>query len=133
MWTSERSRRLPVREPEAEVGLVTLEGDPAGVNLGGERRWLPVCCPGGYAWRPAAGDKVLVLKAGAERESPYILGAAQNAKGLKPGETRLANGENSVVLKKKTLDLNGAIMINGVGLDEYIRNIVIEVLSGMDL
>ena len=66
MWTSER--RLERRtEESAALGQVTLGGDPAGVFLGGERRWLPVCAPGGYSWQPGAGDKVLVLKAGVER------------------------------------------------------------------
>ena len=70
MWTSERNRNLPLREAAAELGSVTLGGDPAGVSLGGERRWLTVYGPGGYRWRPSAGSKVLVLKAGAEGESP---------------------------------------------------------------
>ena len=77
MWTSERGRLPQSQEPAAEVGVVTLGGDPAAVELGGERRWLPVCAPGGYSWQPGAGDKVLVLKAGVERESPYILGKIQ--------------------------------------------------------
>ena len=47
MWTSERSRRLFQAEAAAELGAVTLGGGPAGVSLGGERRWLPLCCPGG--------------------------------------------------------------------------------------
>ena len=68
MWTSERDRRPRAEEPAAELGTVTLGGDPAGVSLGGERRWLNVYGPGGYSWRPTAGDKVLVLKAGAEGE-----------------------------------------------------------------
>lgn len=70
MWTSERNRNLPLREAAAEIGTVTLGGDPAGVSLGGERRWLTVYGPGGYCWRPTAGDKVLVLKAGAEGSPP---------------------------------------------------------------
>ena len=37
MWTSERNRNLPLREAAAELGSVTLGGDPAGVSLGGER------------------------------------------------------------------------------------------------
>ena len=96
MWTSERERRTPVREAEAEVGLVTLGGDPAGVNLGGERRWLPVCSPGGYAWQPAAGDKVLVLKTGTEREAPCILGRVQDGTGLGPGQVRLTGTDSSL-------------------------------------
>ena len=34
MWTSERTRRTPQEEPAAELGAVTLGGDPAGVVLG---------------------------------------------------------------------------------------------------
>ena len=57
MWTSEKSRNLPVREAAAEVGTVTLGGDPAGVSLGGERRWLNVYGPGGYSWRPTSRER----------------------------------------------------------------------------
>ena len=69
MWTSERGRLPQSQEPAAEMGVVTVGGDPAAVELGGERRWLPVCAPGGYSWRPGAGDRVLVLKAGADKVS----------------------------------------------------------------
>ena len=70
MWTAERNRNPRSGEPAAELGRVTLGGDPAGVSLGGERRWIGVYGPGGYSWRPTAGDKVLVLKAGADGETP---------------------------------------------------------------
>ena len=107
MWTSERSRNLPVREAAAELGTVTLGGDPAGVSLGGERRWLTVYSPGGYSWRPSAGDRVLVLKAGAEGESPCVLGAAQNGGELKSGEARLDGGICGVLLGQDGLELKG--------------------------
>lgn len=128
MWTSERGRVLPVREPEAEVGVVTLGGDPAGVNLGGERRWLPVYSPGGYAWRPAAGDQVLVLKAGAERESPCILGRVQSGNELGPGEVRLSGENCAVCLKKGGLELAGTVFVNGVRLEDYVRRIAAEMM-----
>ena len=70
MWLSERDIRREQGEPAAELGVVTLGGDPAGVSLGGERRQLPVYSPGGVTWRPAAGDRVLVLKTGAAGEQP---------------------------------------------------------------
>ena len=129
MWTSERDRRTPVREAEAEVGLVTLGGDPAGVNLGGERRWLPVYSPGGYTWRPAAGDKVLVIKAGGEREAPCVLGKVQDGTGLAPGEVRLSGPDSSLVLSGDRIRLYGKVRINGIGLDEYIRGIVADMLA----
>lgn len=130
MWTSERNRRLPVREAEAELGLVTLGGDPAGVNLGGERRWLPVYCPGGYTWRPSAGDKVLVLKTGAEQEAPCILGIAQDGSGLRPGEVRLSGGDSSIFLSGGKVTLDGEVWVSGMKLEDYVRSIVADMLSG---
>lgn len=145
MWTSERSRRLTVEEPAAELGTVTLGGDPAGVSLGGERRWLTVYSPGGYSWRPGSGEKVLVLKAGAEGESPCVLGTAQDGGELKSGEVRLTGGACSILLGQGGLELAGAdsglnlkggraeltgdIYINGRALYDIIRDIVIELLS----
>ena len=147
MWTSERNRNLPVREASAEVGTVPLGGDPAGVSLGGERRWLNVYGPGGYSWRPTSGDKVMVLKAGAEGESPCILGTTQNAEDLKPGEVRLTGvdcdlflgqgqvemtgGSGSLRLGQKGLELSGGLSIDGQRLEEIVRNIAREVVSEM--
>ena len=131
MWTSERNRRLPAQEPAADVGVVTLDGDPAGVELGGERRWLPVYAPGGYRWRPAAGEQVLVLKAGGERESPCVVGTAQPEEDLAPGEVVISGGGSTVRLGKQALELDGRILVNGVELEGYVRQIVTEILGSM--
>ena len=128
MWTSQRDRNLRVQEPAAEMGTITMGGDPAGVSLGGERRWLTVYGPGGYSWRPTAGDKVLVLKAGAEGESPCILGTVQEGGELGPGEVRLAGGSCAVKLGRR-LELDGELYLNGRALYEVVRDIVIDVLS----
>ena len=124
MWTSERNRNLPAREAAAELGTVTLGGDPAGVSLGGERRWLTVYGPGGYSWRPTAGDKVLVLKAGAEGESPCILGTTQGAAALRRGEVRLAGCGSAIHLGEDGVSLTGQVYINGQTLEELIAAIV---------
>lgn len=129
MWTSERNRTQPVREVPAELGTVTLGGDPAGVSMGGERRWLQVFTPGGYCWRPTVGDKVLVLKAGAQGETPCILGTQQQMEELGPGEVRLNGGESSVYLGKEKLELKGRLLINGRTLEEIITEIVLEILG----
>ena len=130
MWTSERSRRPLVQEAAAETGEVTLGGEQAGVILGGERRWTALCCPGGYAWRPAAGDRVLVLKAGGEQESLFILGMEPGGEELSPGEVRLSGGSSSIRLGSSAVDLNGNIRINGTELDDYIIAVAAELLSG---
>ena len=147
MWTSERNRNIPVREATAEVGTVTLGGDPAGVSVGGERRWLNVYGPGGYSWRPTSGDKVMVLKAGAEGESPCILGTTQDAEDLRPGEVRLTGvgcdlllgqgqvemtgGEGSLCLGRNGLELSGGLSIDGQSLEEMVRSIAQEVVTRM--
>ena len=143
MWTSEKSRNLPVREAAAEVGTVTLGGDPAGVSVGGERRWLNVYGPGGYSWRPTSGDKVMVLKAGAEGESPCILGTTQDAEDLKPGEVRLTgvdcdlllgqgqvemtSGESSMRLSQEGVEMTGGLSIDGQSLEDMVKEIAREV------
>lgn len=132
MWSGQRGRLLPVEEPGAELGEVTVGGDPAGVILGGERRELPVYGPGGYVWRPSVGDQVLVLKAGAERESPCIVGRVQAGEGLEPGEVKVCGGDSTIWLKKNQLDLQGEVAINGTRLVDLIAEIVVEILSNME-
>ena len=56
MWTANRKREGRTEECAADQGVVTLGGDPAAVYLGGERRWVSLYTPGGYQWRPKAGD-----------------------------------------------------------------------------
>lgn len=129
MWTAERNRNLRSSEPAAELGCVTLGGDPAGVSLGGERRWIGVYGPGGYSWRPTAGDKVLVLKAGAEGEAPCLLGVPQEEAELKPGEVRLKGGESSIFLGEKRLELEGDLYLNGQTLKQVVREILYELLA----
>ncbi len=129
MWTSGKGRPLAVQEPEAELGTVTLGGDPAAVLVGGERRMLPVFSPGGYCWRPAPGDKVLVLKTGAEREEPCVLGKAQAGDALAPGEVRVSGGGDAAVrVTGAGVELLGQVRVNGQDLEELIRSIVFDIL-----
>ena len=129
MWTSERSRRLPVKEAQAELGLVTLGGDPAGVVLGGERRQVSVYSPGGYCWRPREGDRVLVLKAGGEGETPCVVGAVLEEAQLQPGEVCVKGGNSAVRLGEDCLELSGEVTINGVPLEEYIFSVASALLT----
>lgn len=129
MWTSQRRREPPVREAPAELGAVTLGGDPAGVSLGGERRQVAVYAPGGYCWRPSLGDRVLVLKAGVEGETPCILGRAQDSADLKPGEVRLSGETGEVLLSAKGVELEGQVYVNGITLEQLIAQIVSQMLG----
>ena len=122
MWLSERDMRREQREPAAELGVVTLGGDPAGVSLGGERRQLPVYSPGGVTWRPAAGDRVLVLKTGAAGEQPCVIGRTQQGTdGLAPGAVRLAapGGGGGVLADREGVNLYGTVKVGGMDVRDY--------------
>lgn len=112
MWLWEQERRVRTAEPEAQFGQVTLSGDTA-VNLGGERRRLTVCTPGGILWRPREGEQVLVLKTPAG-EQDCVVGCAQSAQDLVPGELRLT----------------GRVTVDGEPLEDYIRRIAAGILTG---
>lgn len=134
MWISERDMRREQGEPAAELGVVTLGGDPAGVSLGGERRQLPVYSPGGVTWRPAAGDKVLVLKTGAAGEQPCVIGRVQQGAGtLAPGEVPLAapGGGGGVLAGRDGVNLYGTVKVGGTEIHDYVRAVVYQVLSEM--
>ena len=131
MWLSQQRRDLTRRENTAETGRVTLGGDPAGIYLSGERRSVHVYSPGGYQWAPAPGQDILVLKTGADGESPCAVGIRQET-GINPGEVCISNADSSVQVFLKqdgTLALRGAVTVNGTDLETLIKNIAQDVLS----
>ena len=142
MWTSNRKMEGYSEECAADQGMVTLGGDPAAVYLGGERRWVSLYAPGGYQWRPKAGDKVLVVKAGDHRELPCLVGkrpdwTAQEEE-LPPGSVRIHSGTGTVLLSEEGLTLKGdevalegEITVNGQELEAYIEAVVYQVLASM--
>ena len=142
MWTANRKREGRTEECAADQGIVTLGGDPAAVYLGGERRWVSLYTPGGYQWRPKAGDKVLVVKAGDHRELPCLVGKRPDALSeedeLPPGSVRIHRGagvarrhEAGVTRTARKVALKGDIRINGQELEAYIQDIVYQVLSSI--
>ena len=140
MWTSNRKLEERIEECTADQGTVTLGGDPAAVYLGGERRWVALYAPGGYQWRPKAGDKVLVLKAGDHQELPCLVGRRPDTleEELAPGSVRIHSGTGVVLLEEEGLTLqgnevhlSGEVTINGQGLEAYIQNIVYQILASM--
>lgn len=142
MWTSNRKTEGRTVEAAADLGLVTLGGDPAGVYLGGERRWVAVCSPGGYQWRPQTGDKVLVVKAGDQRELPCLAGIRQpeiqEKDPLEAGAVRITGGSGrmdldtrGVVLNGKEIALNGKVTVQEELLEDLIRRIAADVVSSM--
>lgn len=127
MWTSKPAPRLPSEEPWADTGTVTLGGDPAAVSLGGERRQVPVYAPGGYQWRPAAGDQVLVLKAGAQRESPCVAGVCCQSGALSPGEVRISSGSGQISLRDSRVGVRGQFWVNGERLEALVERLATQI------
>ena len=139
MWTSNRGLTGRTEEAAADQGTVTLGGDPAGVYLGGERRWVSLYAPGGYQWRPRAGDKVLVVKAGDHREAPCLVGRrVESEEELEPGAVRIQGGSGTALLSQAgvtltgdTVALNGTVTVNGQNLENLIASIVSEILASL--
>lgn len=115
MWLAQQQRRKR-RDGGAQMGTVTLDGDPAGVYLDGERRNLPIFGPGGYIWRPMRGDQVLVLKTGAEGEAPCVAGArCFGSDELEAGEVMIYGGGGcSIRLRMDgTIFMTGQLLVDG--------------------
>ena len=131
MWMSERNWKLRAEEPTAELGTVTLGGDPAGVSLGSERRWIAVYGPGGYRWTPEPGQRALVIQG--QGEIPCVAGVRQG--GGTPGHVSIGARSVSVSGQSVSLqggvDLKGSVSVNGVPLEEYIARIVAGLLGGL--
>ena len=109
MWTERRADRM-----DAELGTVTIGGVPAAVETCGEVRNLPVFGPGGYAWAPRRGDRVLVIKGGPGGEEQCVAAAEIGEEKLEPGEILIRTGDASLRLKADgRIDLDGDLYING--------------------
>ena len=122
MWLSSQSRKAQRSGQGAETGVVTLEGEKTAVYLTGERRDLPVLSPGGYCWRPAEGETVLVLKSGADGEELWVAGVPGDGTDLAPGEVRIQSRQAAVFLGNDgSIDLRGTVKINGTPIEELFE------------
>lgn len=132
MWLARQQKAQAVEET-GEVGRVTLAEEAPAVELDGERRGLCVYAPGGYRWRPALGQKVLVLKADGD---PCVVGTP-SAGGLAPGEVALDSGGGAAirldnqgrVTLGRDAAVTGALYVGGVELTALVRGVVREELA----
>ena len=119
MWVAGWLRRTeePQETTNAESGTVTIGGSAAGVLSRGEERNGPLASPGGYAWRPKNGERVLVIKGGPGGEEQCVCGGkqAEVPKGMQPGEVYIygPKGSNVYLQKDGTIELTGRISIRG--------------------
>jgi len=111
MWLSEITSRGRGTENGAGPGIVSVGGARPAVVTDGEQREARVFSPGGYCWRPAAGQAVLLVR-GTET---CVAGAAQeDTSDLLPGEIRIASNGASVVLTNDgTIKITGRLFVNG--------------------
>ena len=108
--------------------LAPTDGGAAGDSYCGERpraqRWkhgrnVPLAAPGGYAWRPKNGERVLVIKGGTLGEERYVAGsldAAREQDDLDDGEVRIyaEDGGASITLRRNGhVEIEGDLFING--------------------
>ena len=102
MWVAGWLRRTeePQETTNAESGTVTIGGSTAGVLSRGEERNVPLASPGGYAWRPKNGERVLVIKGGTLGEERYVAGS-------------LDGGASITLRRNGHVEIEGDLFING--------------------
>lgn len=129
MWLSEMAA-LGGREtaPACETGVVTIGGEKPSVLLAGEKRGVSVASPGGFIWRPAAGQQVLVAQCGGEY---FVTGVADQKApdGAQAGEVYIKTDSASVKLGADgTIELTGKVNVRG---ELYLNGVNILSLTGI--
>ena len=113
MWISKRISSAVQNEPAA-VGEVTIGGASVGVVSGAERRGIPVFAPGGYFWKPTAGESVLIIKCGGE-VCAVSTEIASYPEDMQAGEVYIKS-KNGAELRLKndgTIEIIGTVSIEG--------------------
>lgn len=114
MWISEQGRRRNDARAEARVGETTVSDGVLAVRTEGEERELTLYAPGGYRWRPAVGEQVLVIKAGPYGEERCVAGARCESGGLAPGEIELTGSGCAIRLGRDgVIRMTGTVLVNG--------------------
>lgn len=125
MWLAEKAGAQTDTAPDIQIGRVTIAGAKPAVMLDGEIRNVAVAAPKNYAWFPAVGDEVLVLKT--EGEWFIIAGAgsdanaAQGKTGIFSEGAGVSVGPESVTLSGE-VNVCGAFKLNGVDIMSLIQS-----------
>jgi len=114
MWLSKKAANGQT-DSAINRGEVTIGGLRPAVYTGAEQRGIGVCAPGGYAWKPKAGDDVIVIKC--DDGEAQIAGMCMDGEGdnLNGGEVCIkSDGGASAFLKNDgSIILKGDIFIDG--------------------
>ena len=110
MWLSKRAAAQN-QEEYAGPGVVTIGGGSPAVVSDLERRNARLYGPGGYCWRPAADDKVLVIKS----DAACIAGKEQQLPEKVEEEEVYLFSKNASIHLTRTgeIRLTGQVYVNG--------------------
>ncbi|MFI3312422.1 MAG: hypothetical protein R3Y62_00905 [Eubacteriales bacterium] len=109
MWIGKKVAENRVENTNAKMGTVTVGGTSPTVSTDREERQLQVVSPGGFWWRPASEDAVLVVEGavvGCMADCPVTLAAGEVYMGC--------NGASIHMRNDGGLYLGGTIYINNV-------------------
>ncbi len=114
MWLSQQGNQQQKQESNIQCGQVSVSGAGLAVFLQGERRNIALFSPGGYHWKPSAGEEVLVLHCDDE-QSPCLIAKAQDNIQLSAGQIFIsANGRTGITLSPNgDIHLTGDAFLNG--------------------
>ncbi len=131
MWLGKQQRQ-GAQLPVGQAGEVTIAGEQTAVWLDSERRGITLCAPGGYAWRPALGQRALVVRT--QEEELCAAGVVQEGNaGLAPGEVAVYAPSGAAVKLRQSgqVELLGSVTVNGVPLEELIRQTALTMMAQM--
>lgn len=115
MWLSKK--HAGGRSLAASVGTASIGGEAASAVTQTEQRGLPVFAPGGYCWRPGAGESLLVIKCGEFADYPVVAAAAQPQapEDMQTGEVCIlsAGGAQLWLKNDGSIDITGELRVNG--------------------
>jgi len=113
MWLSKKAAGRQ-NAGQAAVARVTMGGASLGVFRETEERRVPLFAPGGYVWRPEAGEELLVLRCSGET---CAVGEemGERPEGMLPGEVMIrSKGGASLFLRNDgTIEINGDVSLTG--------------------
>lgn len=117
MWLSQQlsAAGMECQTPAVQIGTVSVGGAAPAVQTDCEHRELAILAPGGFCWRPAPGDRVIVLRQG----EGCVAGVRQALpEDLRAGEVRLFSKGCSITLTADgEIHLTGTVYLNGKKLE----------------
>ena len=108
MWLSEKRNKKDFLHTH---GMVSIGGDNCAVVSFGETRGAYLYAPGGYIWKPAPGDDVLVFK----NDGVDIAGKLCESSDISPGEVciRSAGGAEIYLCNDGNVYIRGKLVTEG--------------------